>query len=55
MRILYTINSGKRGGAEKHILDLVEGMYNRGHEVYVWCPEGPMVEDFRKAGACMAG
>ncbi|OGC47171.1 hypothetical protein A2886_00810 [candidate division WWE3 bacterium RIFCSPHIGHO2_01_FULL_42_13] len=51
MRILYAINSGERGGAEEHTLNLVEGMCGRGHEVYVWCPEGPMVEEFRKAGA----
>lgn len=51
MRILHAINSGVRGGAENHTLDLVEGLYNRGHDVYVWCPEGIMVEEFRNAGA----
>ena len=51
MRVLHAINSGKRGGAENHTLDLVEGLYNRGHEVYVWCPEGEMTEEFKKVGA----
>jgi glycosyltransferase EpsF len=51
MRILHAINSSERGGAEKHAFDLVKGLYNRGHEVYVWCPEGTMVEEYRKVGA----
>lgn len=51
MKILYTINSSKRGGAENHLLDLVEGFYNRGHEIYVWCPAGEMATEYSKAGA----
>lgn len=51
MKILYTINSAKRGGAENHLLDLVEGFYNRGHDVYVWCPKGEMSEQYSIVGA----
>lgn len=50
MKILYAINSAERGGAEEHTLNLVEGMVSLGHEVYVWCPEGPMVEKFKETG-----
>jgi len=51
VKILYTLNSGSPGGMEQHVLDLVTGMANRGHEVFVWCKEGPIVEQFQKAGA----
>jgi glycosyltransferase involved in cell wall biosynthesis len=50
MKILYALNSAQRGGMENHTLDLAEGMHNRGHEVHVWCPEGPLVEEFDKIG-----
>jgi len=50
MNILFTLNSGQRGGMENYTLDLAEGMYNRGHKVFVWCPEGPLVTEFEKVG-----
>jgi glycosyltransferase involved in cell wall biosynthesis len=50
MRILHAINSGGRGGAEKHTLDLVEGLHNRGHEVYVWCPKGEVADEIKEVG-----
>jgi glycosyltransferase involved in cell wall biosynthesis len=51
MKILYTLNSGDPGGMEQHTLDLVKGMTGLGHEVFVWCLEGEIVEWFRQAGA----
>lgn len=51
MKILYAINSAKRGGAEVHVLDLVSGLVALGHKIYVWCPEGEMAKEYRNAGA----
>ncbi len=51
MRILYVINSGNFGGAEKHIKDLTQGMTQKGHEVFIWCLAGPMIELYKAAGA----
>ena len=51
MRIVYVINSGERGGAEKHTLDLAEGMVNKGHDVFIWLEEGPLGADFEEIGA----
>lgn len=51
MNILYTLNSGNPGGMEQHVLDLVVGMVNKGHKVYVWCRQGQIVDWYTKAGA----
>ncbi|MBD3366183.1 glycosyltransferase [candidate division WWE3 bacterium] len=51
MNILYTLNSGHPGGMEQHVLDLVEGMVQEGHEVYVWCRSGAIVDWYGDAGA----
>ncbi|MFC1700274.1 glycosyltransferase family 4 protein [Patescibacteria group bacterium] len=51
MNILYVTNSGIFGGMEWHIYDLVKGMAQNGHNVYVWCPEGPIVDFYNEAGA----
>ncbi len=51
MRILYVLNSGQPGGMEQHVLDLVKGMLSKGHTVYVWCAQGPIVEWYSGAGA----
>lgn len=51
MKILYTLDSGQPGGMEYHTLDLVKGMISKGHQVYVWCQEGPLAEMFKKTGA----
>ena len=51
MNILYTLNSGRPGGMEQHVLDLVVGMVTKGHRVFVWCPDGKIVDWYTKAGA----
>lgn len=51
MKILYTLNSSKFGGMEGHVLDLVKGMVKKGHEVFVWCPEGQMSDLYKESGA----
>lgn len=51
MKIIHVLNSGNPGGMEQHVLDIVLGMVKLGHEVYVWCTEGDMVELYKKAGA----
>jgi len=51
MKILYVFNSGKMGGMERHVLDLVSGMKNNGETVYIWCPDGEMEEMYKNAGA----
>jgi glycosyltransferase involved in cell wall biosynthesis len=51
MRILYTLNSGKPGGMEQHVLDLVKGMVDLGYKTFVWCPDGEIVDWFKAAGA----
>ncbi len=50
MKIAYVLNSGNVGGAEKHVLDLVEG-FSHDNEVVVVCPEGEMVNKYKLAGA----
>ena len=51
MKILYTLNSGNPGGMEQHVLDLVNQMVLRGHEVYVWCNGGIIYDWYVRAGA----
>ncbi len=51
MRILYTLNSGNPGGMEQHVLDLVNQMVLRGHEVFVWCNGGVIYDWYARAGA----
>ncbi len=51
MNILYTLGSGTYGGMEFHVLDLVKGMKQKGHNIYVWCDNGEIVNEFRRAGA----
>lgn len=51
MKILYTLNSGTPGGMERHVRDLVAGMTSLGHEVYVWCNTGTVVDWYKEAGA----
>ncbi len=51
MKILYTLNSGNPGGMEQHCVDLAKGMVLRGHKVFVWCVDGPVVDWFKQAGA----
>lgn len=51
MKILYVLDSGQPGGMEYHTLDLVKGMIKQGHNVFVWCKEGPFAELFKKTGA----
>lgn len=36
---------------ERHVVDLVKGMVERGHNVHVWCQSGPIVAWFKEAGA----
>lgn len=54
MRVLYAINSGVLGGAEKHIADLAYGLTARGYQVYVWCKTGPINELFIKSPAIVS-
>jgi len=51
MKILYVLNSSKFGGMEVHVGDLIRGMTQKGHEVFVWCPVGEMMEIYKKDGA----
>jgi hypothetical protein len=51
MKILYTVDSGKIGGMELHILDLIKGMRNLGYEVHVWCQDGKITPLYKEAGA----
>lgn len=51
MKIVYVLNSGSPGGVEQHVLDLVDEMIARGHEVFVVCPWGEMVDKYFTAGA----
>lgn len=51
MNILYAIDSSDRGGTEQHTEDLIRGMYERGHNVFVWCPPGDFQKEYEKAGA----
>lgn len=51
MRILYALNSKNPGGMEQHVLDLVNQMVGRDHEVFVWCGDGQIAKWYREAGA----
>ncbi|HXK52630.1 glycosyltransferase [Candidatus Nomurabacteria bacterium] len=51
MKILYTLDSANIGGMEKYVLDLAEGMMSRGHEVHIWCRQGPLAKIYQNAGA----
>lgn len=51
MNILYVLNSGRAGGMEKHVLDLVAGMKKEGHNVYVWAPAGTEPKLYQEHGA----
>jgi len=51
MKILYVLKSSKYGGMEWHVHDLVKGMKKAGHEVFIWCPAGEMMEVYKKDGA----
>ena len=51
MKILYVLNSASPGGMEQHVLDLVKSMRGFGYEIFVWCPQGQMTEQFVSAGA----
>lgn len=51
MRVLYAINSGVLGGAEKHIADLTHGLAAKGHTVHIWCKAGPIDELFKDTEA----
>jgi len=46
MKIMYVLNSSQPGGMEYHVRDLANGMVSKGHEVYVWSPNGPLVPKF---------
>lgn len=51
MKILYVLNSKNPGGMEQHVLDLVNQMVLRGHEVYVWCAGGVIYDWYARSGA----
>lgn len=51
MNILYVLNSGRVGGMERHVLDLVTGMSKEGHKVYVWAPAGTEPKLYAENGA----
>ncbi|MEN9389482.1 MAG: hypothetical protein RLY61_566 [Candidatus Parcubacteria bacterium] len=51
MRVLYAINSGVLGGAEKHIADLTHGLSAKGHSVHIWCEAGLIDELFKNTTA----
>lgn len=51
MNILYTVNSGQFGGAEKYVYDLARGMVEKGHKVYIWCAPGDYSKVLKETGA----
>ena len=51
MKILYVLNSPNFGGMEWHVNDLVVSMKKKGHDVFVWCPSGQMMDVYRESGA----
>ncbi len=57
MRVLHVITTLDVGGAEMHLLSLVRGQVQRGHEVRVaWLKgEGTLADDFRAAGSRWTG
>lgn len=48
--ILYVTNSGAFGGMERHVLDLIKTQ-KQGNNIFVVCPEGPIVEFYKNSGA----
>jgi glycosyltransferase involved in cell wall biosynthesis len=48
MKILFTLNSSNFGGLEKTVLDLASGLSARGHQVYILCPSGDYLEEYKK-------
>lgn len=51
MKILYVLNSSNFGGMEWHVNDLIVGMRKKGHQVFVWCPSGQMMDIYKESGA----
>lgn len=51
IKVLYVSNSASRGGTENHILDLITGLSVLDYEIYLMCPSGELVEEYRKNGA----
>lgn len=49
-KVLMCYHSSQFGGVEKHILDLIEGL-SAVFDIFVVCPNGPLVEEYLKAGA----
>jgi glycosyltransferase involved in cell wall biosynthesis len=49
-KVLLCYHSSQFGGVEKHILDIIEGL-SKHFEISVVCPNGPLVEEYLKAGA----
>lgn len=49
-KLLISYHSAQYGGVEKHILDLIDCV-SRNIDCTVACPDGPMVEKYKKAGA----
>ena len=43
-------HSSERGGVEKQILDIITGL-SKEFEIFVACPNGPLVREYLKAGA----
>jgi glycosyltransferase EpsF len=51
VKIVYSLNSAKPGGMEKHVGELVSGMKRLGHEVFVICPAGELSAWYKDLGA----
>ncbi len=49
-KILLCYHSAQFGGVEKHILDIISGL-SKEFEIFVACPNGPLVKDYLEAGA----
>ena len=48
MKILQISSAKNFGGGEKHLVDLVEGLRKRGHEVFLAVPDdSPILEKVR--------
>jgi hypothetical protein len=51
LSVVQVIGNVAVGGAESHMLDLVEGLLERGHEVRVVCPRpGPLSAALERRG-----
>jgi glycosyltransferase involved in cell wall biosynthesis len=51
MRILYIITKSEVGGAQRHVLQLIRGMRERGHVIGLMChPGGWLVQEAEKLG-----